>query len=41
MTVDTSTHTLYLPTARFQKGPDGRRQPKPETFRLLVIGKQD
>jgi DNA-binding beta-propeller fold protein YncE len=41
MTVDPSTHTLYLPTAEFQNGPDGRRQPKPETFRLLVVGKHD
>jgi hypothetical protein len=41
MTVDPSTHTLYLPTAEFQNGPDGRRQPKPETFKLLVVGKRD
>ncbi|MDB6104269.1 MAG: hypothetical protein JWO52_4268 [Gammaproteobacteria bacterium] len=41
MTVDPSTHTLYLPTSEFQNGPDGRRQPKPETFRLLVVGKHD
>jgi DNA-binding beta-propeller fold protein YncE len=41
MTIDPSTHMLYLPTADFQKGPDGRRQPKPETFRLLVVGKHD
>ncbi|MDB6014083.1 MAG: hypothetical protein JWL65_6333 [Gammaproteobacteria bacterium] len=41
MTVDPSTHTLYLPTAEFQSGPAGRRQPKPETFKLLVVGKHD
>jgi hypothetical protein len=41
MTIDPSTHMLYLPTANFQKGPDGRRQPKPDTFRLLVVGKHD
>jgi DNA-binding beta-propeller fold protein YncE len=41
MTIDPSTHMLYLPTADFQKGPDGRRQPKPETFRLLVVGRHD
>jgi DNA-binding beta-propeller fold protein YncE len=41
MTVDPSTHTLYLPTAEFQNGPAGRRQPKPETFKLLVVGKHD
>jgi DNA-binding beta-propeller fold protein YncE len=39
MTVDPATHTLYLPTADFQDGTKGRRQPKPDTFRLLVLGK--
>lgn len=39
MTVDPSTHTLYLPTAEFMDGKGGRRQPKPETFRLLVVSK--
>jgi DNA-binding beta-propeller fold protein YncE len=39
MTVDPSTHTLYLPAAEFQQGPGGKRQPKPDTFKLLVVGK--
>ena len=39
MTVDPSTHTLYLPAAEFQDVAGGRRQPKPDTFKLLVIGK--
>jgi DNA-binding beta-propeller fold protein YncE len=41
MTIDPSTRTLYLPTAEFQNGADGRRQPIPETFKLLVVGKHD
>jgi len=40
MTVDPSTHTLYLPTADFKDGKQGgRRQPIPDTFRLLVVSK--
>ncbi|MBS0364338.1 MAG: YncE family protein [Proteobacteria bacterium] len=38
MTVDPSTHTVYLPTADFEGGAQGgRRRPKPGTFRLLVF----
>ena len=39
MTVDPSTHMIYLPAADFQDEPGGRRKPKPDTFKLLVVGK--
>jgi DNA-binding beta-propeller fold protein YncE len=40
MALDPVTHTLYLPTADFQAGPNGgRRLPKPGTFRLLSVAK--
>lgn len=43
MGVDTSTHTIYMPTADFlpqELGSNRRPQPKPGTFKLLVVTKQ-
>lgn len=37
--VDTSTHTIYLPTAEFSGSKDskGRSRPKPDSFMVLVV----
>lgn len=40
ITADAATHRLYLPTADFQIGPDGKRQGLPGTFRILVLDRQ-
>lgn len=38
MGVDTMTHTLYLPTAEFEPGSEGRRPaPKPGSFMIVVV----
>jgi hypothetical protein len=39
MGVDRATHTIYLPTAEFEKqlGPRGRPVAKPDTFMVLVV----
>jgi hypothetical protein len=39
MTVDPSTHTIYLPTAEFQPAAAGKRPAmKPGTFMIVVVG---
>ena len=42
ITVDPSTHLVYLPTAEFEPGdtPNGRPRMIPGTFQVLVIGKK-
>ncbi len=37
MGVDPSTHRIYLPTAEFETGANGRRTQKPGTFTILVV----
>ena len=40
MAFDTTTHNLYLSTADFNEpAPDGRRNPKPGTFHLLIYSR--
>jgi len=36
MGLDAATHRLYLPTAEFQDGANGRRAQKPDTFMIKV-----
>jgi DNA-binding beta-propeller fold protein YncE len=40
MTIDPSTHRIYLPTAEFEPGSSGRPQAKPGTFMIVVVGRQ-
>lgn len=40
MGVDPTTHRIYLPSAVYETGVNGRRSPKPGTFRILVVGRQ-
>ena len=42
MTVDPTTHTVYLPTAEFDDAAPGQRRPpmKPGTFMIVVVSKQ-
>ncbi len=45
MGVDPSTHTIYLPTAKFEPTPPGaaapqRPQMKPDTFIIVVVGQK-
>jgi YVTN family beta-propeller protein len=40
ITADSSTHKLYLPTADFKIGSDGKRQGVPGSFRVLVVDRQ-
>jgi hypothetical protein len=38
MGIDSSTHTIYLPTAEFEPAKAGQRpQPKPGTFMIVVV----
>ncbi len=42
MGIDTSTHTIYLPTAEFEEqkpGATGRPATKPNTFRIVVVAR--
>jgi YVTN family beta-propeller protein len=44
MGVDTTTHTLYLPTAEFEDpkpGSTGRPSAKPDTFMIAVVARQN
>jgi hypothetical protein len=43
MAVDSTTHTIFLPTAEFGKERDARSRPiaKPETFMVLVVRASD
>lgn len=40
MGLDPTTHRIYLPSAEFQTGANGRQAPKPGTFRILVVARQ-
>ena len=39
MDLDPATHTIYLPTAELAPGANGRPQPKPGTFKIVVVGR--
>ena len=38
MVLDPATHTIYLPAATMVPGPEGRMQPTPDSFKVLVYG---
>jgi hypothetical protein len=40
MGVDPTTHRIYLPSAEYEAGANGRRAPKPGTFMILVVAAQ-
>ena len=40
MDFDANTHIVYLPTAEMETGANGRMQPKPGTFMIVVVGRQ-
>jgi hypothetical protein len=42
MGVDSSTHTIYLPTAEFEPAAPGQKRPKakPDTFMIVEVGQQ-
>ena len=40
MGLDPTTHRIYLPAAEFEPGANGRRVPKPGTFKILVVARQ-
>ena len=40
MALDPSTHRIYLPSAEFEAGANGRRRAKPDTFTILVVERQ-
>jgi DNA-binding beta-propeller fold protein YncE len=37
MGLDPSTHRIYLPSAQYEKGANGKQTQKPGTFRILVV----
>jgi hypothetical protein len=39
MAIDSTTHTIFLPTAEFGEEKDARSRPiaKPETFMVVVV----
>lgn len=37
MGVDPAIHMIYLPTAEYETGANNRRQPKPGSFKILVV----
>jgi DNA-binding beta-propeller fold protein YncE len=39
MGVDPSTHRIYLPSADYETGSNGKKSVKPGTFRILVVAK--
>jgi hypothetical protein len=39
MDIDPAAHRIYLPAAEFETGANGRRAPKPGTFRILVVAR--
>jgi len=43
MGIDSSTHTIYLPTAEFEPAKPGASRPeaKPETFMIVVVAKSE
>jgi len=40
MDVDSSSHTIYMPTAEFETGSSGRPAPKPGTFMIVEVARQ-
>jgi len=40
MALDPATHRIYLPSAEYATGANGRRTQKPGTFMILVVGRQ-
>jgi DNA-binding beta-propeller fold protein YncE len=40
MSLDPTTHRIYLPAAEYETGTNGRRTPKPGTFMILVVAPQ-
>jgi hypothetical protein len=40
MDVDPTTHRIYLPTAEFETGANGRRTQKPGTFTIQVVSRE-
>jgi DNA-binding beta-propeller fold protein YncE len=38
MVLDPTTHNIYLPAARMIAGADGKTQPAPDSFKVLVYG---
>jgi hypothetical protein len=39
MGLDPSTHRIYLPSAQYEKGANGKLTQKPGTFRILVVAR--
>jgi hypothetical protein len=37
MGLDAVTHRIYLPSADYAPGANGKPSPKPDTFRILVV----
>ena len=40
MALDPTTHRIYLPSAEFETGENGRRPQKAGTFKILVVARQ-
>jgi len=40
MGLDPTNHQIYLPAAEYETGADGKRSPKPGTFKILVVAHQ-
>jgi hypothetical protein len=40
MGIDPTTHTVYLPTAEFETGPNGKPAAKPNTFMIVVVAQK-
>jgi hypothetical protein len=40
MGVDETSHLVYLPTAELEPATTGRPKPKPDTFMIVVVGRQ-
>ena len=39
MGIDSSTHRIYLPSAKYEVGANGKRTVKPGSFRILVVAR--
>lgn len=39
MGLDSATHRIYLPSADYETGANGKRSTKPGTFKILVVGR--
>jgi hypothetical protein len=40
MTIDATSHKIYLPTAEFEPITSGRPKAKPGTFMIVVVNRQ-